>query len=358
MVQDWQRYQNILCIRLDNMGDVLMTVPAIRALKQSVPGRNITLLTSKAGSLVAPMIPEVDSVITFDVPWVKTTSQASTEQIVELSDIVRRGNFDAAIIHTVYSQNPMPTAMLCYLAGIPQVLAYCRENPYGLIPDWIPDPEPLDVIRHEVERQLELVGTIGAQTDDTKLSLHIPDTATAAARQLLARHGVDKAGCWLVLHPGVSEDKRRYPAEAFIAACRRLIEEDGCQIVITGSADEHEYASDIQRALGPKAYNLAGACSVAELAALIAEAPLLVSNNTGPVHISAAVRTPVVVLYAMTNPQHTPWQVPHRVLYFEVPSHLRSKNKFLESFPGTQEPKASPDAIVRAVRELQGGGGA
>ncbi|HSH55619.1 MAG TPA: glycosyltransferase family 9 protein [Candidatus Limnocylindrales bacterium] len=355
MEDSWNNATNILCIRLDNMGDVLMTTPALRALKQAVPGRRITLLTSSAGAPIARMVPEIDEVLTFDVPWVKTDTPDGPEAVLALADKLKTYIFDGAVIHTVYSQNPMPAAMLCYLAGIPRIAGYCRENPYGLITEWLPDPEPLETIRHEVDRQLDLVRMLGAELpadDDRRLSLQVSDSEHTAVRQLLKDLGVQTDKPWLLLHPGVSEEKRRYPAADYIRACRTLIDEDGYHIILTGSRSERDYCDSIQQQLGDSCVNAADTCSLHTLCALIAEAPLLISNNTGPVHVAAAVGTPVVVLYAMTNPQHTPWQVANRVLYFDVPNHLRSKNRLLQNFPGQAEPKASPEAIVAAVRAL------
>ncbi|SOD39965.1 glycosyltransferase family 9 protein [Nitrosovibrio sp. Nv4] len=351
----WKNHKNILCARPDNMGDVMMSQPAIRALKQSVLGRKITLLTSSAGSSIAPFIPEVDEIIPFDVPWVKTSETNGEQQLLALAKELRSRQFDAAVIFTVYSQNPLPAAMLCYLAGIKIVLGYCRENPYQLISQWVPDKEPLDYIMHEVERQLRLVEMAGAVTRDTKLLLNIPKESRQKVSDKIsaisAAAGIQPDEPWLVLHAGVSEEKRLYPANDYIAACRSLITQ-GYKIVLTGSGGERDYVGEIARQLGDVATNLAGELSVAELVALIAAAPVLVSNNTGPVHVAAAVGTPVVVLYAMTNPQHTPWQVSNRVLYFEVPPELRTKNRLLQSFPGVSTPRASPEAIVAAVSEL------
>ena len=351
----WKSCKNILCIRLDNMGDVLMSQPAIRALKKQFPGRKATLLTSGAGSSIAPFIPEVDETITFDVPWVKTNETSGEQQLLALANELRSRQFDAAVIFTVYSQNPLPAAMLCYLAGIKKVLGYCRENPYQLITQWVPDKEPLDYVVHEVERQLRLVGMAGAKTSDTKLLLEIPEESRQKVSEkisnILATVGIQPDQSWLVLHAGVSEEKRLYPAGDYISACRSLVRQ-GYRIVLTGSGSERAYVGEIARQLGGVATNAAGELSIAELIALITAAPVLVSNNTGPVHIAAAVGTPVVVLYAMTNPQHTPWQVANRVLYFEVPPELRTKNRLLQSFQGPSTPRASPEAIVAAVTEL------
>src|SRR5206468_719409 len=143
-VSSFRAAKNVLCVRLDTLGDVLMTTPAIRALKESGEGpRRITLLTSPAGVEVARLVPEIDYVITYEAPWMKATPQrhtAATEYAMATQ--LRAARFDAAVIFTVYSQNPLPAALLCYMAGIPLRAAHCHENPYQLLTHWVPDPEP------------------------------------------------------------------------------------------------------------------------------------------------------------------------------------------------------------------------
>ena len=146
---DWSNCRNILCIRPDNMGDLLMSGPAIRAIKASFETK-ITVLTSSMATAIAALMPEIDEVMVFDVPWVKTQEAANKEAVAQIVSRLAEKKFDAAVIFTVFSQNPLPSAMLAYLAGIPKVLAYCRENPYGLLSDWVPDEEPYALIRHQV----------------------------------------------------------------------------------------------------------------------------------------------------------------------------------------------------------------
>jgi lipopolysaccharide heptosyltransferase II len=352
----WKDGLRILCVRLDNLGDVLMTTPAFRALKTTWPSCQLTLLTSSAGAAIAENIPEIDSIVQFDVPWVSGETDARNG-LLPMVTRLKTYAFDAAVVFTVQSQNPLPAALLCYLADIPRVLGYCRENPYQLITDWVPDPEVLMATRHEVERQLDLVQAIGCRTDEQSLSLQISPADRAYARRFLAGNGCDLDRPWLVLHPGVSEAKRRYPADDFAQALGRLRQDFDYQIVLTGSQSEQSLAKQIQQQIdlyseGEPIINLAGQLTISQLTGILAEAPLLIANNTGPVHIAAAVGTPVVVLYAKTNPQHTPWQVPNRVLYFEVPVSLRSKNVLLQQFPETIPSTASPKAIVQAVSEL------
>src|SRR5690606_37801285 len=107
--------------------------------------------------------------------------------------------------------------------------------------------------------------------------------------------------------------------DAYIEAARRLVSEDGFSVVLTGDASEQDLVATMRERIGPGAHSLAGCLSLPVFAALIERAPVLISNNTGPVHIAAAVGTPVVDLYALTNPQHAPWQVEHRILFHDVP---------------------------------------
>lgn len=316
MPSAWADARELLCVRLDGIGDLLMTTPAIRALREARTGRRITLLTSPAGAAAARAIPEIDDVIVFRAPWMKPAPDAVPHDMDLIRNLAER-KLDGAVIFTVYSQNPLPAAYLCYLAGVPLRLAHCRENPYRLLTDWVPDPEPLPQPRHEVRRQLDLVATIGCRTADETLTFHLAPDACKKAAQRLASLGLDAGRPLVIAHSGASAPSRRYPAERFAAALRMLAPD--CEIVLTGDAAERELVTAIRASLGPHAHSLAGELDLATLGALIAAADVLISNNTAPAHIAAAVGTPVVDLYALTNPQHTPWQVEHRLLNRDVP---------------------------------------
>ncbi len=355
-IRDWQGFRNVLCIRPDNLGDVLMTTPAIRALKLAVPDRRMTLLTSRAGSGIAEHIPEVDDAMTFDPPWYRHDHPDGRMALDDVVARLSRRSFDAAVIFTVFSQNPLPTAMLCYMAGIRRVAAYCRENPYALLSEWLPDTEPLYRTRHEVQRQLDLVTYLGAKPASANLSLAVPSDRDDEVRFTLRAAGVNTAWPWLLMHAGASEARRCYPAEGFAAAAQKLYRELGMQVVLTGSAAEHALADSIARAAGEGVHAVAGRFDLGAFISLIAMSPLVISNNTGPVHIAAAVQTPVVVLYAQTNPQHTPWHVAHRVLPFGVPPANRSRNILVryaaDRFYSTHVPVPDADAIVAAADDL------
>jgi ADP-heptose:LPS heptosyltransferase len=326
-VARWADARRILVVRLDGLGDVLMTTPAIRALAgvgRRTP-REIALLTSPAGAALAPLLPDVDEMIVAEPPWLKPgegrvrPADDDAADLQLLAERLREGRFDGAAICTVQSQSALPTALLCLMAGIPLRLAHARENPYRLLTDWIPDPEPLAPVRHEVRRQLDLVAAIGATVEDERLSVRVPPGAARAIRELLGVIGVRRGDRWAVVHPGASAPSRRYPIEALARVIRALVQEHGVRVVLTGGPAETEAVAELQSAAGPGAVPFTGSLDLAHLAALLAVAPVFIGNNSGPAHLAAAVGTPVVDLYALTNLQHAPWGVASRVLAHDVP---------------------------------------
>ncbi|MDR5784460.1 glycosyltransferase family 9 protein [Caballeronia sp. LZ065] len=317
--RDWGAdVKRILCIRLDNLGDVLMTTPALHALRSAQPGRHLTLLASRAGKATAPFIDPIDDVIEYDAPWVKQDAPIDALADLAMRARLAASQFDAAVIFSVYSQNPLPAAMLCHLAGIPLRLAQRRENPYGLLTDWAQETEPQHGTHHEVERQLALVARVGARTTDTRMRFNVRAEDVVSLSQKLHECGVDPDAPFIVVHPGASAESRRYPVERFAQVIERLGTHLQWPMLVTGSQSESALCRAACGA-SPHAHDLSGALELGELAALIERARVLVSNNSGPVHLASALNTPVVDLYARTNPQHMPWQTPHRVLYHDVP---------------------------------------
>lgn len=313
----WNQARHILCIRLDSMGDVLMTSPAFRALKNAGPGRQLTLLTGPAGAEAGALIPEIDRVISYQAPWMKASApRRSSRADLALLGRLMAGHFDAAVIFTSYSQSALPAALTCWLAEIPLRLAYSREKPYHLLSDHRPELEPEKILRHETQRQLDLVASVGAFTADVRLSLRPARPAYEHVRAWLAGQGI--SGPWMVVHVGASAPSRRYPAAHFTRVID-LLAAEGIHAVLTGSAAEAPLVAEVLAGSRAGGFSAAGAFDLSQTAALIDLAPLIITNNSGPAHIAAAMGTPVVDLYALTNPQHTPWAVPSRVLSYDVP---------------------------------------
>ncbi len=314
----WDEASDILCVRLDALGDVLMCTPALRALRQARAGRRLTLLTSPSGAAAAPFIDELDDVIAYPAPWMKSSVPHHPLDDAACIAALAARRFDAAVIFTSYSQSALPAAMLCYLAGIPLRLAHCRENPYQLLTDWVADPEPGAMLRHEVRRQLDLVASVGCSPAGGPLSFSVRDQDLDRMRLWLADAAIDPQRPWILLHPGASAPSRRYPADKWIAVIRALAARGAGALVLSGGGEELALIEQIRAGCGVAVHSLCGRLDLGQLGAAIRLASVMVSNNTGPAHMAAAIGTPLVDLYALTNPQHTPWQVEHRLLFHDV----------------------------------------
>jgi lipopolysaccharide heptosyltransferase II len=275
---------------------------------------------------------------------------AEADRTLAMVERLRMRRFDAAVIFTVYTQSALPAALLCTLADIPLRAAHCRENPYQLLTDWVRETEPDMRVRHEVRRQLDLVGTLGAMIGNDRLSITIGAAAFEVIDRVLSGL-IDPARRWVVIHPGGTAESRRYPVELFAAAAARLVHTFNCQIVWTGTSEEAPLIAHAQRAMGEPSVSLAGRLTLEEFAALLAKAPLLISNNTSAVHVASAVFTPVVDLYALTNPQHTPWRVPCRVLFENVPCKFCYKSVCPEGHHQCLR-GVSPESVVAAAIDL------
>jgi ADP-heptose:LPS heptosyltransferase len=312
----WAGARRLLAVRVDSLAGVLMTTPALAAAREAAPHLHITLLGSGTAREMAPHLPVVDDVITASVPWVRQEGGCKPWQDdAVLLDRLSEGRFDAAVIFTLCTQSALPAALLCRLAGIPLRLAQCRDDPYGLLTDWVEERD-LDLarVRHEVRRQLDLVAHVGWTTPDERLRFTVRDEDTARIDALLGQ-----CGQLVVVHVGAGTRYGRYPPERFGAVAEAIARETGARIVFTGSASEAALADLALCAMTIPARSLAGGLSLGEFAALLARASLLVSNDSGPVHLAAAVGTPVVDLGAATYAQHAPWRVRSRVLRHDVP---------------------------------------
>jgi ADP-heptose:LPS heptosyltransferase len=311
--------RSVLAVRLDSLGDVLLMGPALRALRNSAS--RLDLLVSPAGAPAAELLPGIDDVITLDAPWVGyEPPPVDSPGMLGLVERLRDGGYDEAVIFTSFHQSPLPIALLARLAGIPRVAGSSEDYAGSLLdvrhrrlPDGAPDtggPEG----GHEVQAALALARAAGHEPpagDDLRLRLRAlgPPTGLAAS---LPRHVV-------VVHPTASVPSRSIPDWQTADLVAGLMDA-GWHVVVTGAASA---TADARRRVGSLASagsepvtDARGTTSFAELAQILAGAQCVVSVNSGPAHLAAAVGTPVVSLFAPVVPVERwgPWGVPFRVL--------------------------------------------
>jgi ADP-heptose:LPS heptosyltransferase len=301
----WSTVQTILVIRLDNIGDVLMLSPALKAIKETLPDSRITLMASPSGSQAAALLPWVDDVLTVRSLWQALGNvEFNPDRDWELIRTVRDCQFDAAFVFTSFSQTPYPAGYLCYLAGIPLRVGESKEWGGGIFTTEL--KSALDEI-HQVDRNLRLVEAVGFSVGDRRLSIHIPNTIQQQVKLQLYEQGLALDDPYILLSPWASCQARTYPAQRFAIAAGHLSKITGYKIVITGVAKDLPYTAPLLRHLGDSAVNLIGSTNLTELAALVASAKLILTNNTSTLHIADATGTPSVILFSGTD-YESQWQ--------------------------------------------------
>jgi ADP-heptose:LPS heptosyltransferase len=293
--------EKILAIRLDTIGDVVMTAPALMSLRAH--GARVTLLTSTVAAPLSPMMPALDDVVALDVPWMRHSGERreSVHHREVVAALARRG-FDAAVIFTVSTQDPSCAAYLAYQAGIPRVAAHVSGKNYALVTDPVEDSDTSPPTRHEVRRQLDLTAALGFEVPATGTGISVPQRPAKVDRLL---QWLDSRR-WCLVHPGASAQSRRYSPRLWSQTID-LLAEHGVHTVIAGDINDGTDITEIAMGCTSSPRRIDGELDLAGLTSLIAAAPAAITCNSAAAHIAAAVGTPLVTLYAATNPQHTPF---------------------------------------------------
>jgi ADP-heptose:LPS heptosyltransferase len=326
---------HVLAARCDSLGDVLLTGPALRALRAGAD--RLTLLCGPRGRAAAELLDGVDAIRCWSTPWIDAEPDpVDPAAVAELVAWLRDAGIDHAVLFTSFHQSPLPLALLCRLAAIPRVSAISVDYP-GTLLDL---RHRVSDEAHEVQRALSLAAAAGfplAEGDD--------------ARLIVRRAGGPPPveGDYVVVHPGASVPARAWAPEGHAALVRALAAR-GRRVVVTGAAHERALTAVVA---GDYAVDLGGRLTLARLADVLAGADVVVVGNTGPAHLAAAVGTPIVSLFAPTVPvvRWRPWQVAHELLYVGVPcAGCRARTCPVPGHPCLDE--LTPGTVLAAVERL------
>lgn len=297
-------FDRILVVRLDNIGDLVMLGPALRALRAAYPHAEITLMASPAGSQVVPLLPWIDDVIVWRAVWQDVSGNMQLEPAREMALVeqLQQRQFEAAFIFTSFTQSPYPPAFACYLAGIPVRVGHSKEFGGGIL-SHCAEP-PLDS-SHQVDRNLSLLEAVGIPVIDSHLELSIPERVEKSVIQILESVGIARGTPFIVLAPGASCAARRYDQERYASVAQMLVSTTGYPLVVVGSQREAGIIEPVTALAGEpgfeKVKSLVGMTSVPELAAIIRRSSLVIANNSASLHFADAFKRPMVILYSGTE---------------------------------------------------------
>lgn len=283
--------KNILICKLRYLGDVLLATPTIQALKDAFPTARMTAVVNRGTEGLLGENPHVDEVLPLD----RSSAISQWRFILEL----RRRGFDLVIDLTDADRS----ALLSWMTGAPMRIGFNDERRWrGRCYTHVVSSRPF---RHRVERDLAALEPLGiAGTGGTpRIWLSAQDEADADA--LIREFGLHTDRSIVVLQPGARYWFKAWPAERFAELADRLSRSTGCRILIGGTAQESELAERIAQASTCGAIAIAGRTSVRQFAALVKRAALFVGNDSGAMHVTAAVGTPVIGLFGPSDP--TEW---------------------------------------------------
>ncbi len=285
---DSQKIRRLLVRSTNWIGDAVMTTPALARLRSLFPRAEITLV---AKPLVAELFtphPHCDRVLVYDRrPGIKDPAA-----FLRFCRRLRREKFDLAVLF----QNAFEAALMARLAGIPRRAGYATDGRGWLLTHRVPLTTAHRRLHH-TDYYLALLAGLGLAAGE-KPALTLSPTG-AELRAAAARLG---PGHWVAVNPGASYGaaKRWFP-ERFAAVAEQLITARQVKIVLIGGPGEREIGRDIVAACRRPLFNLIGETTVRQMMAIIATSRLLITNDSGPMHVAAAVGTPIVAIFGPTD---------------------------------------------------------
>jgi len=295
--------KHVLILQLDDSSAIVMLSPALRALREALPEAKLTLMTSAAGSQMAPLLPWVDRVIV--EPAVGQDSAGSPginprEEIAFIEQL-RHYDFSLALIFSSVSQSPMRAAFACYLAGIPYRVGFAKGMNGPVLSHSLLPPDDL----HQVDRNLSLLRAIGISEADKRMELNIPENVENRANELLGMAGLKLHTPYIILAPGSAGALGQYAPEHFAAVARILAAQTEQQLVVVGTSAETKAMQPVLQVvrenLYGNVYSLVEKTTLPELAAIIRQASLTIANHSISMHFADVFGCPMVILHSETD---------------------------------------------------------
>lgn len=323
------KLRRILLTRVQYLGDCVVFLPTIAAVKRAWPQARLDVFAgTSVGEAVFKMCPLVDRVVRTD--W--GSSRGAWDRVREI-EAIRREHYDAVLIST----QETGSAAKMFLAGIPFRAGFgvinhdgreYRESSPALL-SLVLEQHPNT---HEVQSNIQLAKAVGGEDLSVEFCLRPTPRAGATVEALLESLNL-KTGEFVCVHAGSKQIRNRWPLESFAQVCD-YIQSQGIGVVLVGSSGEQSLSEQLADLMPRKPANVTGRTDIDELAALLGRAAAFFGNNSGPMHLAAACRVPVVAVSGSSDPEvWGPWLPPERQRLFDMSA-------------------AVPEAVQAAVLEL------
>jgi heptosyltransferase-2 len=310
-----------ILVRAPNwVGDAVMAIPALEAIRRSQTGGEISILARPAVAALLSGQPFADRILEYDYRG-RHRGWVGRERLIRK---LRSERFDLAVL----LQNAFEAAWLAWRAGIRERIGYARDGRGFLLTKAVSVPKQGEIPRHESHYYLEMLRRAGwvesrgeFREKIAPIRLHVAEPARQAAETALRRAGA-REGAWrCAIAPGASYGAAKcWPPERFASLADRLISECDADVIFFGAPGEKEIAAQICSSMKSHAISMAGETSMRDLVALFSGCSVFIGNDSGAMHVAAAAGLPVIGIFGPTDPEGTAPVTPQFTLMREVVS--------------------------------------
>lgn len=296
------------------IGNLLLFSPCLRVLRESFPQAHITMIVLKKGFVeLYADDPNVNEVLISDYA-VQNTWWKRFRLICDL----RKRKFDLSI--TTFPANRIEYNLLSFLAGVKYRIAHRYHTKFWRTFSFLQNNKiPVDLTLHDLEQNIALLRPLGLEGKaEKRLFITLSDKHHTEAAQFLEQSALNKSSIFIGIHAGSSSDRnmdlKRWETEKFIALCKRIMEEYPVSFILFGGSEEKPIKDEITRELGDVCVPVVGV-SLKTTAALIGECRIIITNDSGLMHVAVAMGIPCVAIFGPTDPGRTaPYGLRHRVV--------------------------------------------
>jgi heptosyltransferase-2 len=297
------------------IGDAIMALPALRAVRKRFPDAEIAIA---ARPYVADIYRDqqiCNQLIQYDAKGMHTGFSGRERLVMEL----RAQKFDVALL----MQNAFDAAWLAWRARIPERIGYARDGRSFLLTKAIPLPRHSEIPAHEKFYYLELLrraGWLDSVQDETFIELHVPEEKRRRADEFLCKSGVRQGALRIAMGAGASYGSAKcWPPSRFAEVANRLESEADADVILFGTASEASVSTAIAAEMRRPPIDLTGKTAIADLAALLSRCHLFIGNDSGAMHVAAAVGLPIVAVFGPTDPSGTAPVTPRSTIVQQKP---------------------------------------
>ena len=310
---------NVLIVKLSAIGDVVHTLPSLRALRKLYPDAHVTWVVEEAAADLLAGHPDLNRVIVSSRKrWVDSIMHlrgtgATAKEVTSFLKTLRDRRYDLVIdFHGLFK-----SAVIVLASGGRRKLGYkSMQELSGLFYN---EKIPEDMAKHAVDRYLDFARHLGAPAAEAEFIIPIDDEHRKRVHTLLVSKGIDPAEAFVAINPVAYWDTKLWENEKFARLSDRIAKELGMKLIFTGGGGD-ETIGRIRAMMTAPSVSLEGETSLRELAYLYKISRLVVTTDSGPMHIAAAVGTPTVALFGPTDPRRTgPYGEGHTVIRKNLP---------------------------------------